>query len=93
MAENKTLKVQATESYCSYMIREAITINVDDYPQLEGMTEDEMIDYIESNSDSMVKKGDEENGFTLWDEIMEQDIVRDKITGEEFGVIAEKDEE
>jgi pentatricopeptide repeat protein len=52
-----------------------------------------MIDYIESNSDSMVKKGDEENGFTLWDEIMEQDIVRDKITGEEFGVIAEKDEE
>jgi len=57
------------------------------------MTEDEMIDYIESNSDSMVKKGDEENGFTLWDEMMEQDIVRDKITGEEFGVIAEKDEE
>jgi len=92
MAEKRTFKVCATESYCSYMIREDITINVDDYPELEGMTDEEITEYIESNSESMFKHGDEENG-SLWDEMMEQDIRRDKITGEEFGVIVETDEE
>jgi hypothetical protein len=92
MAEKRTFKVCATESYCSYMVREDITINVDDYPVLEGMTDEEITEYIESNSESMFKHGDEENG-SLWDEMMEQDIRRDKITGEEFGVIVEKDEE
>ena len=92
MAENKTIKVCATESYCSYMIREDITINVDDYPELDGMTDEEITEYIESNSESMFKNGDEENG-SLWDEMMEQDIVRDKITGEEFGVIVEIEDE
>ena len=91
MTEKRTFKVCATESYCSYMIREDITINVADYPELEGMTDDEITEYIESNSESMFKNGDEENG-SLWDEMMEQDIRRDKITGEEFGVIVEKDE-
>jgi hypothetical protein len=92
MAENKTIKVCATESYCSYMIREDITINVDDYPELDGMTDEEITEYIESNSESMFKNGNEENG-SLWDEMMEQDIVRDKITGEEFGVIVEIEDE
>ena len=93
MSEKRTFKVCATESYCSYIIREDITIDVNDYSELEGMTDEEIIDYIESNSESMFKKDDEENGYSLWDEMMEQDIRRDKITGEEFGVIVEKDEE
>ena len=92
MSEKRTFKVCATESYCSYIIREDITIDVNDYSELEGMTDEEIIDYIESNSESMFKKDDEENGYSLWDEMMEQDIRRDKITGEEFGVIVEKDE-
>lgn len=90
MSEKRTFKVCATESYCSYIIREDITIDVNDYSELEGMTDEEIIDYIESNSESMFKKDDEENGYSLWDEMMEQDIRRDKITGEEFGVIVEK---
>jgi hypothetical protein len=93
MSEKRTFKVCATESYCSYIIREDITIDVNDYSELEGMTDEEIIDYIESNSESMFKKDDEENVYSLWDEMMEQDIRRDKITGEEFGVIVEKDEE
>jgi len=93
MSEKRTFKVCATESYCSYIIREDITIDVNDYSELEGMTDEEIIDYIESNSESMFKKDDEENVYSLWDEMMEQDIRRDKITGEEFGVIVEIDEE
>ena len=92
MSEKRTFKVCATESYCSYIIREDITIDVNDYSELEGMTDEEIIDYIESNSESMFKKDDEEKFYSLWDEMMEQDIRRDKITGEEFGVIVEKDE-
>jgi len=91
MSEKRTFKVCATESYCSYIIREDITIDVNDYSELEGMTDEEIIDYIESNSESMFKKDDEENVYSLWDEMMELDIRRDKITGEEFGVIVEKD--
>jgi len=93
MSEKRTFKVCATESYCSYIIREDITIDVNDYSELEGMTDEEIIDYIESNSESMFKKDDEENVYSLWDEMMEQDIRRDKITGEEVGVIIEKDDE
>ena len=93
MSEKRTFKVCATESYCSYIIREDITIDVNDYSELEGMTDEEITDYIESNSESMFKKDDEEKFYSLWDEMMEQDIRRDKITGEEFGVIVEKDEE
>jgi hypothetical protein len=93
MSGKRTFKVCATESYCSYLIREDITIDVDDYPQLQGMSDDEIIAFIESNPEEIFKKGDEENGYSLWDEMMEQDIFRDKITGEETGVIVEKDEE
>lgn len=90
MSEKRTFKVCATESYCSDIIREEITIDVDDYPQLEGMTDEEILEYVEWNSSDIYKKGDEDNGYSLWDEMMEQDVVREKITGEEVGVIIEK---
>jgi hypothetical protein len=92
MSEKRTFKVCATESYCSYMIREDITIDVDDYPQLQGMTDEEILEFVERNASNIYKKGDEDS-WSLWDEMMEQDIRRDKITGEEVGVIIEKDDE
>ena len=92
MSEKRTFKVCATESYCSYLIREDITIDVDDYPQLQGMTDEEILEFVEFNASEMYKEGDE-GSWSLWDEMMEQDIRRDKITGEEFGVIVEKDDE
>lgn len=91
MSEKRTFTVCATESYCSYIIREDITIDVNDYPELEGMTDEEIVEYIEQNSETMYKNGEED--YSLWDEMMEQDVVRDKITGEENGVIVEKSEE
>jgi len=92
MSEKRTFKVCATESYCSYMIREDITIDVDDYPQLQGMTDEGILEFVERNASNIYKKGDEDS-WSLWDEMMEQDIRRDKITGEEVGVIIEKDDE
>ena len=92
MSEKRTFKVCATESYCSYIIREDITIDVNDYPQLQGMTDEEILEFVEFNASEMYKEGDE-GSWSLWDEMMEQDIRRDKITGEEFGVIVEKDDE
>jgi len=92
MSEKRTFKVCATESYCSYLIREDITIDVNDYPQLQGMTDEEILEFVEFNASEMYKEGDE-GSWSLWDEMMEQDIRRDKITGEEVGVIIEKDDE
>lgn len=92
MSEKRTFKVCATESYCSYIIREDITIDVDDYPQLQGMTDEEILEFVEWNASDIYKKGNEDH-WSLWDEMVEQDIRRDKITGEEVGVIIEKDDE
>ena len=92
MSEKRTFKVCATESYCSYIIREDITIDVDDYPQLQGMTDEEILEFVEWNASDIYKKG-EEDSWSLWDEMMEQDVRREKITGEEVGVIIEKDDE
>ena len=93
MSEKRTFKVSAMESYCTTIYREEITINVDDYPQLEGMTDEEILEFVQFNASDIYKKGDEENGYSLWDEMIEQDIERERIKGEEVDVIIEKDEE
>ena len=46
----KTISVFATEGYSTYIVREPIELNVEDYPELAGMDRKEAIDYIESNN-------------------------------------------
>ncbi len=93
MSEKRTFKVCATEAYCTWIVREDIVIDVDDYPQLKGMTDEEILEFVEYNASDIYKEGQEEDEWTLWDEMMEQDIRREKITGEEVGVIIKKDDE
>ncbi len=80
-------QVQATEYFTTYIVREAITINTEDYPQLEGMSEEEAKDYIKWNASEMYKDGDD--NYSLWDELMEQDIYNDKISGDETEVLVD----
>jgi len=85
----KTIEVRMTESYSTWVVRESMEINVEDYPELEGMTEEEMTDYIVSNASEM-KPSNEEWYDSLYDELMQMDVTREKITGEESDIVVER---
>jgi hypothetical protein len=78
----KTISVRMVEYYNTMVVREAVEINVEDYPELNGMTEEEMQNYISQNWDEM-KPTDDEYLESLREECSESDVVREKITGEE----------
>jgi hypothetical protein len=78
----KTISVRMVEYYNTMVVREPVEINVEDYPELNGMTEEEMQDYISENWNDM-KPTDDEWLESLAEECREADVVREKITGEE----------
>jgi len=45
------LKIYAEETFTTTATRERIEIDTDNYPELEGMTEDEISDYIDEDED------------------------------------------
>ena len=77
----KTIAVFATEYYETSIVREPIELNIEDYPELDGMTAEEAIDYVESNAWEMPSTNPEMYD-SLADELNDQDIHRDKITNE-----------
>jgi hypothetical protein len=76
----KTIAVFATEYYETSIVREPIELNIEDYPELAGMTTEEAIDYVESNAWEM--KSTDDDYDSLADQLNDQDIRRDKITNE-----------
>ena len=79
----KQIKIYQTESFTTYVVREPITIDLDDYPELEGMTNEEIVDYLEYNCSDM-KSMDGEFYDSLSDELMDKDVIKEKISGEDF---------
>jgi hypothetical protein len=88
----RKVKIYQTESYTTYIVREPITIDLDEYPELEKLTNDEIIDYLEGNSSEM-KPQNEQYYDSLSDELVEKDIIRDKINNEEYSYRVEDSEE
>jgi hypothetical protein len=81
------IKAQATEYFTTYIVRDELTINTEDYPELKGMSEEEAKDYIKWNATDMYKEG--EDSYSLWDELLDQDIVKNKISGDETEVLVD----
>jgi hypothetical protein len=79
----KTISVGFIEYYSTSVAREPIEINVEDYAELKGMTEDEMKDYIGSNWSEMAPTNSEW-AESLYEECQNSEIRREKITGEEI---------
>lgn len=78
----KTIEVRIIESYSTTLFREKITLNVSNYPELEGMSEDEIKDYILENASEM-KPTNDEYYSDLREELLNQDVTREKITNED----------
>ena len=78
----KTIIVRMVEYYNTMLVKEPVEINVEDYPELNGMTEEEMQEYISENWGDM-KSTNEELYESLYEECTDTEIIREKITGEE----------
>ena len=76
----KTIAVFATEYYETSITREPVELNLEDYPELEGMSPEQAIDYVESNAWEM--KPTDDGYDSLAEQLNDMDIRRDKITNE-----------
>jgi hypothetical protein len=72
------LHVNVVESQTTYLTRESIEIDTDNYPELSNMTEDEVKTYITENAWDM--KSTEGDYFSLGEELIEQDLKFDNMS-------------
>jgi hypothetical protein len=78
----KTIAVFAREYYETSITKEPVELNLEDYPELKGMTKEQAIDYVESNASEMKPTNDEFGYDSLEEQLNDMDIRRDKITNE-----------
>ena len=76
------LKLYVEETFTTTATRERIEIDTDNYPELEGMTEDEISDYIDENVWDM-KPTEDGIYSSLGEELSDQSIYDEHIGGEE----------
>ena len=78
------IKVFYTESYNTWIVKEPIEIDTDDYPELKGLSKDEIEKYLTNNATEMKSsEGDDSDSYSLYDEASEQDDRRVKEYGHE----------
>jgi hypothetical protein len=79
------MKIRMTRSYHVWESYEAIEINPEDYPELEGMTEEEVVSYLNDNIYDFELKDSSET--TLIDEFMfNGNIIKDNEVDEEYEI-------
>ena len=76
----ETILVRLCEEQTLWVVRDSIDINVSEYPELEGMTEEEMKDYIKDNAYDMAAPSCCDWAESLYDAISQQDVIREKDT-------------
>jgi hypothetical protein len=91
----KKLRFGLIESHSIAVWYNSMTIDVSDYPELDGMDKEQMISYINENFWDM--KSMEDDDYTLLDDLQNMGDVNDKIYDEEkelyFEEVDEDEEE
>lgn len=82
--ENVSVDVYMRDSHYYTCWRGPITVNAETHPELEGMSEEEIKDYVSQNASEMASTS--EYYDNLYDELTGMDYVKDKITGEEYEI-------
>lgn len=73
------LKIQIVEGFHTTIWKKPISIETDDYPELKGMTQDQVIEYINKNSNRLPAiPNDDPDNWSLYDELMGQDKELEK---------------
>ena len=79
------MKIRMSKSYSMYEVYDTIEINKEDYPELEGLTDEEVIAYLEENMwDFELKDGSEDSLGSEFE--FGRDIVKDKLSNEEYSL-------
>ena len=80
--------IYSTETFTTDVYRMPIEIDSNDYPELDGLTEDEIKDWIYENAWEM-KSSNEEIYSSLAEELSDQDIIYDNSRGETHEFVIE----
>jgi len=83
--EKPVVEVWLEESYVHYMSKGPIFISAETHPELEGMTLEEMKEYIQENKYDMAPV-DNEYSENIIDELKECDTVKDKYLDEDENI-------
>jgi hypothetical protein len=76
------ISINVEETFTTTITRESMIIDTNDYPELEGMTEDEVSDYIDNNVWDMKALDNTGLYSSLGEKLMDQDVEYDNISGE-----------
>ena len=74
-----------SKSYSVYEVYDTIEINKEDYPELEGMTDEEVVAYLDENKWEFPIEGGSEDSLGSEFEF-NRDIIRDKYMNEEYTI-------
>lgn len=87
MAKKKTEKsvfnVRVCEEQTLWLVKDSIEIDSDEYPELQGLSDEAAQKYIEENRWDMKAPSSCDWADSLGDALEQQDIIRDKETGNE----------
>ncbi len=79
------MKIVLEKSYRVYEVYGTLDINPDDYPQLNGLTEDEVVNYINEHKFEFNTYGGHEDNIV--DELMYNvELIKDKYLDEEYTI-------
>jgi hypothetical protein len=76
------ISINVEETFTTTITRESMIIDTNDYPELEGMTEDEVSDYIDNNVWDMKSLDNTGLYSSLGEKLMDQDVEYGNISGE-----------
>lgn len=76
------IRINVEETFTTTITRESMEIDTNNYPELEGMTEDEVSDYIDNNVWDMKPVDNTGLYSSLGEELTGKDIEYDNISGE-----------
>lgn len=88
--EPKKLLVRICTSTSVWTVRESIEINIDEYGELKGKSDDEIKDYISNHAWEMKAPSEFASIYDSLGECLDdRDVIRDKETGSETHIYFE----
>lgn len=78
------IKLRMTESFTTYIFKDSIEIETDNYPELNGKSKEEIVEYIEENGWEMKPTNDMYD--SLYEQLDDQDIIREKIPSQDSSI-------
>lgn len=84
-SEKGVVDVYMLDSHVYTCWRGPVSISAETHPELEGMSDEEIKKYVVENASEM--KSTNEYYENLWDQLVDSDFGKDKITGEEYEIV------